>query len=511
MGAAMVQGDELFEFAAEPIAAEPWHVLIVDDEPAVHEVTRLVLGSFRFEDRPLHFHHAYSAAEARALLRDTPDIGVMLLDVVMESDQAGLELVKYVRQELHNHFVRIVLRTGQPGQAPEHEVITNYDINDYKDKTELTAQKLRTMMYATLRAYRDVMLIERNRLGLERVISASAHIFSHQKSHEFASAVLGQLGNVVGLERGALYCKPIDEPNATGESLVVAAATGDYARFVNAPVDSALPRRLVDSVHRAFERKENLFAEDHYVLHFTDSHSTESLLYVGETPKLRDVDYRLVQLFCTNVSIAFENLHLNKELFESQLEMVYLLAGAAETRSRETANHVRRVGLIAELIGSAAGMDTQEAGMLRFAAPLHDIGKIGIPDAILNKPGAHTAEESVVMRTHAELGAQMLGASRRPLMQLAAQIAREHHENWDGSGYPMALKGAEIGLPGRIVALADVYDALGSNRCYKRAWAEGEVQAFLRGQSGRKFDPALVEVLFAHWEAAEDIRRRLPD
>ncbi|MCB1611384.1 MAG: DUF3369 domain-containing protein, partial [Xanthomonadales bacterium] len=152
-------------------------------------------------------------------------------------------------------FVRIVLRTGQPGQAPEHEVITNYDINDYKDKTELTAQKLRTMMYATLRAYRDVMLIERNRLGLERVIAASAHIFSHQKSHEFASAVLAQLGNVVGLERGALYCKPVEMVSDSGENLVVAAATGDYARFVNEPVDTALPKHLLDSVHRAYELK----------------------------------------------------------------------------------------------------------------------------------------------------------------------------------------------------------------------------------------------------------------
>ena len=216
-------------------------------------------------------------------------------------------------------------------------------------------------------------------------------------------------------------------------------------------------------------------------------------------------------MFCTNVSIAFENLHLNRELFESQLEMVYLLAGAAETRSRETANHVRRVGLIAELLGRKAGMDDQQASMLRFSAPLHDIGKIGIPDAILNKPGAHTAEEAVIMRTHAELGAQMLSTSKRPLMQLAARIAREHHENWDGSGYPNSLKGEEIGLAGRIVALADVYDALGSNRCYKRAWGTEEVQAFIRGQSGRKFDPQLIEVLFKCWDEAEAIRKLLPD
>lgn len=506
----MVESEQLFDFAAEPAALEPWHVLIVDDEPAVHEVTRLVLGTFRFEGRPLQFHHAHSGAEARKLLRETDDIAVLLLDVVMESDQAGLDVVKFVREELHNHFVRIVLRTGQPGQAPEHEVITNYDINDYKDKTELTAQKLRTMMYATLRAYRDVMQIERNRLGLARVIAASAHIFSHQKSHEFASAVLSQLGNVVGLANGALYCKP-RESAANEEELVVAAATGNFARFVNTLVDSALPKRLVDSVHEAFDRKQNLFADDHYVLYFSDSHSTESLLYVGETPRLREVDLGLVELFCTNVSIAFENLHLNRELFESQLEMVYLLAGAAETRSRETANHVRRVGLIAELLGRKAGMDDQQASMLRFSAPLHDIGKIGIPDAILNKPGAHTAEEAVIMRTHAELGAQMLSTSKRPLMQLAARIAREHHENWDGSGYPNSLKGEEIGLAGRIVALADVYDALGSNRCYKRAWGTEEVQAFIRGQSGRKFDPQLIEVLFKCWDEAEAIRKLLPD
>ncbi len=506
----MVESEQLFDFAAEPVAMEPWHVLIVDDEPAVHEVTRLVLGTFRFEGRPLHFHHAHSGAEARKLLRETSDIAVLLLDVVMESDQAGLDVVKFVREELHNHFVRIVLRTGQPGQAPEHEVITNYDINDYKDKTELTAQKLRTMMYATLRAYRDVMQIERNRLGLSRVISASAHIFSHQKSHEFASAVLGQLGNVVGLANGALYCKPRESASQEDE-LVVAAATGNFARYVNTLVDSALPKRLVESVHQAFDRKQNLFADDHYVLYFSDSHSTESLLYVGETPRLKEVDLGLVELFCTNVSIAFENLHLNRELFESQLEMVYLLAGAAETRSRETANHVRRVGLIAELLGRHAGMDDQHASMLRFAAPLHDIGKIGIPDAILNKPGAHTAEEAVIMRTHADLGAQMLNTSKRPLMQLAAKIAREHHENWDGSGYPNGLRGEEIGLAGRIVALADVYDALGSNRCYKRAWGAEEVQAFIKGQSGRKFDPGLIDVLFNCWDEAEAIRKQLPD
>lgn len=509
----MSDADDLFEFADEaPVQEHPYKILIVDDEPAVHDVTKLVLGSFRFEDRPLKFLHAYSAEEAKRLFAEVDDIAVTLLDVVMESDQAGLDLVHYIREELGNRFVRIVLRTGQPGQAPEHEVIANYDINDYKDKTELTAQKLRTTVYATLRAYRDIMFIERNKQGLERVIGASAHIFSHQQSHEFASAVLNQLGNLVGLERGALYCKVLDPASQEApEHFVVAAATGEYSRYVNNHADEKLPRRIVSSLKHAYQHKQSLFQSDHYVLHFTDSRHTESLLYVGETWRLTDLDYRLVELFCTNVSIAFENLHLNQELMDSQVEMVHLLAGAAETRSKETANHVRRVGIIAEQLARLSGLDEQASTLIRFAAPLHDIGKIGIPDAVLSKPGPHTPEETAIMRTHAQLGAQLLSDSRRPVLQLAAKIAMEHHENWDGSGYPNGLAGEAISLEGRITALADVFDALGSSRCYKRAWPQEEVRAFIVGQAGSKFDPALVQRLLDNWAQFEQVRRDYPD
>jgi response regulator RpfG family c-di-GMP phosphodiesterase len=500
------------DFAPEDQAVlPPWKVLIVDDEPEVHNVTKLVLGSFRFEGRPLQFLAAHSGAQARELIRQHPDVAVMLLDVVMETDQAGLDVVRFVREELGNHFVRIVLRTGQPGQAPEHEVITSYDINDYKDKTELTAQKLATTMFASLRAYRDIMIIDANKRGLERVINSSAFIFSHQKSHEFASAVLGQLATLVGMEKGALYCTIPHPDEAEPEHFLVAAATGDYERYVNVPADERLPSHIVQSLREAYAHKTHLFKRDHYVLHFTDSQHSESLLYVGEAWDLSDIDYKLVEVFCTNVSIAFENLHLNQELFESQLEMICLLAGAAETRSKETANHVKRVGLLAEFLGRQYGLDEKTAEHMRFAAPLHDIGKIGISDAVLNKPGRHTPEEAKIMRTHAEIGAMMLSASRRPLLQLAAQIAMDHHENWDGSGYPRGLRGEEISIGGRITSLADVYDALGSRRCYKEPWPAEDIRVFIAQQRGVKFEPKLVDILFTHWDKAEAIRKLLPD
>src|SRR5688572_12303501 len=215
------------------VAATPWKVLLVDDEPEIHEVTRLVLAGFQFEGRPLLILSATTAAEAKQMLAEYDDIAVILLDVVMESDQAGLHLVQYIRQEIHNHNVRIVLRTGEPGQAPEQEVITRYDINDYKEKTELTAQKLATTMFASLRAYRDIMIIEANKRGLERVIAASAHIFSHEKPAEFASAVLSQLANLVGLQKGALYCRVTDAGEQSTPHVTVAAATGEFSRYVD--------------------------------------------------------------------------------------------------------------------------------------------------------------------------------------------------------------------------------------------------------------------------------------
>jgi len=496
--------------AADVPRVPPWKVLIVDDEPEVHAVTRLVLGNFLFADRPLKFLNANSAIQAEALLREHPDVAVMLLDVVMETDRAGLDLVQHVRERMGNQFVRIVLRTGQPGQAPEQHVISTYDINDYKEKTELTAQKLTTTMFAALRSYRDMRVIESSRRGLERVIDASTYIFSHEHSQRFASAVLEQLADLFGGERGALCCRVAGGGSAP-ENFIVTAAVGEYRNLVGLNADQHLPMPLAASLRSAVANRENVFTDAHYVLYVGDERSPEALVYVGENLHPSGLGNRLVEVFSTNVSIAYENLHLNRELLDSQLEMVHLLAGAAETRSYETANHVKRVGMIAELLGQLYGLDERATSDLRLASPLHDIGKIGIPDAVLNKPGAHTPEEAVLMRTHAELVAKLLAKSRRPLLRLAAEIAETHHENWDGSGYPRGLAGEAIQIGGRITMLADVFDALGSQRCYKQPWAAEDIRTYILEQNGKKFEPRLVDLLFEHWERFHAVRAQLPD
>ena len=500
----------LHEAGAEHGEDLPWKVLIVDDEPEVHAVTRLVLGGFRFEGIRLDFLSAHSAAEARSLLRRHPDIAVLLLDVVMESEQAGLELVRDVREELANPFVRIVLRTGQAGQAPEHEVIAAYDINDYKEKTELTAARLATTMYAALRAYRDMRTIEAHRLGLEGVLRASAQVFAGHGPQDFGASMLASLGDLLMPERGMLHCVVKDDTGADGAMRIVA-ASGVYADSVGLDAAEVLRDPVLQAARAALRERQNVFAPNHCVLEFRDTRRNERLLFIGDGCRLSALDRKLVELFCTNAATALENLQLSGDLLSSQLEMVYLLAGAAETRSQETANHVHRVGLLAEMLGHALGLDRAYSEMLRSAAPLHDIGKIGIPDTILGKPGAHTEEEMAVMRTHAELGARMLGHSERPVIKLAAEIAASHHENWDGSGYPRGLAADAIPVSGRITMVADVFDALGSRRCYKEPWPESEIRAFMLAERGRKFDPAIVDRLIERWDDAMKLREELPD
>lgn len=355
--------DQLFaeEEALEPRPAskdDPWKVLVVDDEEQVHAVTRLVLGDFEFQGRGLKFLNAYTAQAGASLLVENPDVAVILLDVVMESEHAGLELVHKIREEIGNRFVRIVLRTGQPGQAPEKQAFLEYDINDYRTKTELTAEKLFTAMVGALRNYEDIKRIKR--------------LFEQVKA--------SQLATVVAMADLAEYK---DED------------TGDHVLRI---------KRRTEAIAR------KLGASGPY-------------------------------------SVAINETFL-------------------------------------ELVGTAA--------------ILHDIGKIGIPDRILQKPAKLTAEEWEVMRTHALMGEHLLRklAAMVPgpsFMSIGANIAGGHHEKWNGTGYPRGLKGQEIPLEARIVAVADVYDALTSRRAYKEPWPPKEALEALRRDAGSHFDPLIVE------------------
>jgi len=195
-------------------------------------------------------------------------------------------------------------------------------------------------------------------------------------------------------------------------------------------------------------------------------------------------------------------------LRESRLEIVQRLGLAAEYKDNETGLHVIRMSHFSRILGLAAGMTEAEADDLLHAAPMHDVGKIGIPDRILQKPGPLDPDEWKIMQSHATIGAEIIGEHPNGMLALARNIALTHHEKWDGNGYPKGLKGEEIPLEGRITAIADVFDALTSVRPYKKAWTEEEALDFLVQQKGKHFDPALVDLFLGQMPAIRAIRQR---
>lgn len=199
------------------------------------------------------------------------------------------------------------------------------------------------------------------------------------------------------------------------------------------------------------------------------------------------------------------------ELYETRLEIVRRLGRAAEFRDNETGMHIIRMSKISALIGQGYGLDPEQCEMLLNASPMHDIGKIGIPDHVLLKPGKLDADEWKVMQTHAAIGADILSGHESELLDMARIIALSHHEKWDGSGYPQGLKGEEIPLAGRIVALADVFDALTSARPYKQAWSVEDAVKFIRDNSGSHFDPELIEVFLKHLDDIIKIKNQYAD
>lgn len=217
-------------------------------------------------------------------------------------------------------------------------------------------------------------------------------------------------------------------------------------------------------------------------------------------------DLKYLQLAATFTGQIYESMLLNKELEETQTEIIYTLASVCESRSKETGNHVKRVAKYSRILAEASGMSEEEANIIELGSTTHDIGKVAIPDAVLNKPGPFDDEDRKVMNGHSGIGYEMLKHSKRPILKTAATIAYEHHEKYNGKGYPRGLKGEEIDIAGRIVGLADVFDALGSDRVYKKAWELEKIYALFREERGEHFDPHLVDLFFENLDKILAVR-----
>lgn len=242
-----------------------------------------------------------------------------------------------------------------------------------------------------------------------------------------------------------------------------------------------------------------------------NKHKNGGIYWVKSTiVPIKDLEGNISEFVSLRSDIT-EVIKLHEEIESTQQEVIYRMGEIAESRSKETGNHVKRVAEYTRLLAIKYGLDMQEADLIATASPMHDIGKVGIPDDVLLKPGKLNDEEWEIMRTHAMLGYTVLKNSSRPLLQAAAIIAKEHHEKYNGTGYPMNLCGENIHLYARIVAIADVFDALSHDRCYKKAWEDEAIFYFFEKEKGKHFDPTLLTLFLSAKEEFLAIRDRLKD
>ena len=339
--------------------AGPWTIALVDDDPAVHEGTRYALAGYELEGRGLEILSAHSAGQARKLLAERRDIAVVLLDVVMETDEAGLQLVDFIRRELRDETTRIILRTGQPGQAPERRVIVDYDINDYKAKTELTADRLFTSLTAALRAYQQLKRLDETRRGLEIIIDAAPMLLDQKSMQRLAEGVLTQVASLLNADCAGILVLREGNADESDGAFSVLAGSGLYGGVVGCAPESLSPaiRPLVEA---AFAARKNHFGEHWSTLYVRTASGSEIVALIDADRPLSDTDRALITLLTGRLSIAFDNVILYEQLQRANVT----LEQRVTERTAELIRANRRLALQRSDLRRANSLKTEILGTI---------------------------------------------------------------------------------------------------------------------------------------------------
>ncbi|MES0881941.1 bifunctional diguanylate cyclase/phosphodiesterase [Roseibium sp. SCP14] len=326
----------------------PWKILVVDDDPDVHDVTKIAVAGCQFEDRAFELVHALSAQEARQILSETDDIAVALVDVVMESDTAGLGLVRWIRSELGNHFTRLILRTGQPGYAPQTDVIMKFDIDGYTEKAELSRTKLITAIVTALRGYKLVMSLETNRRKLQQLNTHFAAIVEKNALSEFASTVLKHFDDLVGHPVDCLLCglESLPEYGSIDRSKIrVLAATGNFEDKIDLPIDLVGDDVIRKSINECIESHETCSTTHGVALPLITRNGMAGALYLGIPEKTLEelIGSEVVQLFVSNVALGYEKTglleHIRNLAYVDRVTGLSTFSGFIESFQRNSSQH----------------------------------------------------------------------------------------------------------------------------------------------------------------------------
>ncbi|WP_247869653.1 MULTISPECIES: EAL domain-containing protein [Oxalobacteraceae] len=286
-----------------------WRVMIVDDDADVHSATTFALSNLEMQHRPLEFVHAYSAAQARDLLARQRDIAVILLDVVMEHGDSGLQLVRHIRESLKLTEVRIILRTGQPGYAPEIEAIRDFDINDYKTKSELTRIKLYTTVTAAIRSYEQIRTINASRRGLDKIVRASTALMALHGLDNFAAGIINQVAELLEMDADGLLCMR-ELHAADNEEMFVIAAAGRYANVLKTSAHTLRDVVVRDTLKRSLNERRNIYGPDFTTLYFGGCPNGHFTAFINTSRALNEIEQGLLEVFCRNIAVGLDNVLL---------------------------------------------------------------------------------------------------------------------------------------------------------------------------------------------------------
>ncbi len=317
------ENNDLIAFANEAVSADSisshahWRILIVDDEPEVHDATRFALKDQLILGKPLDITSVYTAEEARACLEQSGQFACILLDVVMETPDAGLLLVGFIRDTLKEDTSRIILRTGQPGYAPEVDVIEKYDINDYKSKDELTRNHLITSITSSIRSFQQIKTIKANKTGLAMIIDGAPNLFRERAVGSFAQGVLLQLCSLLQIENNSFLCCHEDSDT---HAIKVLAAFGSYSLLHGETINADDHAVLNKEIMHVLSTKQHLFSKHHVMLYMHSPHSDTLVVRVETTRLLTEIDLHLLELFSVSISVGFDNARL----FEKMEELAYI-------------------------------------------------------------------------------------------------------------------------------------------------------------------------------------------
>lgn len=480
----------------------PWKILISDDDRDVHSATQMALRGLSFRGRPLQIIDAYSGAETLSQLHENPDTAIIFLDVVMETDDAGLRAVQRIRESGFKQ-VRIIIRTGFPGQAPERQVIVDYDIHDYKEKTGVSVQKLATSVISALRAYADLVALENHRRGLMSVLE-SVSWFDFNTVQRYISGMLAEFSDIANIGTGPTLI--LSRPrHATSETPTLLAAQGDWPGTDEALQLAELPTPTAALITQAFDEKRTQAGRAGKSVYLC-RHGIELVVFAEGPEALAQVDEVLLEVFLATVCQAISNQLVFAEMQGDRDAVLRGLALRAERWNPQAATELERLAWWAHAIARRLHAtlmfpDEIDEVFIRdigIAAQLHDLGNESIAPALLSQSTCYSADERKQMQAHVVAGVGALTGVLGPRREhsalgLAYEIIAGHHEHFDGSGYPAGVRGEEIPLAARLLAVADTYTAMTSPRPHRAAHAASEALATIKSGEGSLFDPRVVQ------------------